>query len=106
MSNKLNNDGYDRPEVEVVALEAVMKTLHASSINIAANFRLANGQKVVGVIVLPKKFLTVGGSANHAVLFLAKGFFESQEDFITRCEEVGITREELVERPGLSKKND
>lgn len=103
--SKLNNDAYNRPDKEQVALDSVMSTLDASSVNIAANFRLANGQKVIGVIVLPKKFLTEGQSSNHAVLFLSKGFFESDADFAVRVEEVGISREELVERPGQSKKN-
>lgn len=103
--SKLNNDAYNRPHNEEVALSAVMNTLDSSSINLAANFRLANGQKVIGVIVLPKKFLTEGQASNHAVLFLSKGFFESDAAFIARVEEVGIAREELIERPGQSKKN-
>lgn len=103
--SKLNNDAYNRPEQEQVALDNVMMTLDSSNVNIAANFRLANGQKVIGCIVLPKKFLTEGQASNHAVLFISKGFFESDADFITRVEEVGISREELVERPGQSNKN-
>lgn len=101
----IKNDPYNRPEIEQVALDAVMKVVDGSTINIAANFRLANGQKVIGVILLPKKFLIEGQSSNHAVLFVAKGFHESEEVFNTRCEEVGITREERIERPGQSKKN-
>lgn len=102
---KLNNDAYNRPEQEQVALDCVMSTLDSSSVNIAANFRLANGQKVIGVIVVPKKFLTEGQSSNHAVLFISRGFFEADADFIERVEAVGISREELIERPGQSKKN-
>jgi hypothetical protein len=100
---KLNNDAYDRPEQEQVNLDGVMKVIDSSSVTIAANFRLANGQKTIGVIVLPKQFLTVGQASNHAVLFISKGFFESEADFFTRCEELGISREELIERPGQSK---
>lgn len=103
--SKLNNDAYNRPDKEQVALDSVMSTLDSSNVNIAANFRLANGQKVIGVIVLPKKFLTEGQASDHAVLFISKGFFESESDFIARVEEKGISREELVERPGQSKKN-
>ena len=103
--SKLSHDAYNRPEKEQVALDSVMSTLDGSSINIAANFRLANGQKVIGVIVLPKKFLTEGQASDHAVLFISKGFFEDDATFIARVEEKGISREELIERPGQSKKN-
>ena len=101
----IKNDPYDRPEMEQVALDSVIKVIDGSAITIAANFRLANGQKTIGVIVLPKHFLIAGQASNHAVLFISKGFFESDETFNIRCEEMGVTREERVERPGQSKKN-
>ena len=99
MSKQLNNDSYDYSSEESQALSLVMSVLDSSKVNIASNYRLQNGGKTIGVIVVTKSMLTAGQSHNHACLLIAKGFHESEEDFIARVESVGIGREELVERP-------
>ena len=98
----LNNDPYNRPENEQVALDAVIKVHDASSVNIQAQFRLANGQKMLGVLSVPRHMLIAGQGSVHAVLLVVKGMFETSEGLNTRCEELGFSLP--VERPGQSKK--
>ena len=93
----LGGNVYTYSQSEKVGLEAVLASLKDAVI-LSMPLRERNGTKRYGIAIFTQRQLTAGLQADHAVLAILQGAYETEESFKTRVESYGIDWEDTIER--------